>query len=397
VAGVGTAGTAVAADGHLVAKRGVQSRHSAAGHESHVHAARNGAHPFVAMASAFARALEQCADSGVASQHFTFGGRLARVRLLGAALARELVRPFAHLRTPQDGASAAALSIDLWDESVTGQPVPRPPDTDTGWMTWPAGDGRFLASADGRFVGYDTAVAVTWLDRHSGRVIGWRAAGERLSVHERTRPIPFLLPLWLQDHGLQLVHAGLVSRDSRGVLFGGTNGAGKSTCSLLCLCAGLEFLSDDHVGLQETEDGGFIGHSIYASTRLEPDHLPRFPLLAPHGIPSDNLAESKSLVQLAEVFPQRMRSAVPVRAVVLPRIVGRAGAHLSPVSRAEALRTLAPSSLLMLPFMPARRGFDTLVRLVERVPSYRLEMGSDLEAIPARVNELLDSLAVDSP
>ncbi len=74
-----------------------------------------------------------------------------------------------------------------------------------------------------------------------------------------------------------------------------------------------------------------------------------------------------------------------------------AGAHLSPVSRAEALRTLVPSSLLMLPFMPARRGFDALVCLVERVPSHRLEMGSDLETIPARVNELLDSLAVDAP
>lgn len=113
MAGAGTAGTAVAEVGHLVAKRGVQSRHSATGHESHAHAARNGAHPFVAMASAFARALEQCANSGVASQHFTFGGRLARVRLLGDALARELVRPFAHLRTAQNGASAAALSIDL--------------------------------------------------------------------------------------------------------------------------------------------------------------------------------------------------------------------------------------------------------------------------------------------
>ncbi len=41
MAGVGTAGTAV---GPLVAKRGVQSRHSADGHESHTHAARSGGH-----------------------------------------------------------------------------------------------------------------------------------------------------------------------------------------------------------------------------------------------------------------------------------------------------------------------------------------------------------------
>jgi hypothetical protein len=369
---------------------------AANGPQSFAHVALDGANPFDAVASTFARA-EEVVAARFAPQHFTFGERLARMRLLGDALGRELVRPFAHLRIAPRDTAVAALSIDLWDESVTDVPAVRPRDSDSGWTAWLAGDGRFVASADGRFVCYETGVAVTWFDRHAGRVIGWRAAGERLSLHERTRPIPFILPLCLQDRGLQLVHAGLVSRGSSGVLFGGNNGAGKSTCALQCLCAGLEFLSDDHVALQETNDGGFIGHSIYASTRLEPDHLRRFPLLVAHGIPSDDPAESKSLVQLAEVFPERMKITASVRALVLPRIIGGAGAHLSPVSRAEALRTLAPSSLLMLPFMRARRDFDTLARLVERVPSYRLEMGHDLEAIPARVNELLDSLAVEGP
>lgn len=353
--------------------------------------ARHG-HPFVAMASAFARASVRC-DSALVTRHYAFGGHGVRVRMVGEALARELVRPLAHLRVSTRRAPRATLTIDVWDGSESGEPRPRSPILEQGWMAWPAGDGRFLASGDGRFIGYDTDSAVTWLDRRTGRVVGWRADGLRLSVHERTRPIPFILPLALQDRGMQLVHAGLVSVDSRGILFGGSNGTGKSTCSLLCLCAGLEFLSDDHVGLQETDDGGFVGHSIYASTRLEPHHLPRFPLLAPHGIPSDHPAETKSLVQLAEVFPERMRSSARVSALVLPKIVGGAAARIMPVSRAEALRTLAPSSLLMLPFMPARSGFEKLVRLVETVPCYRLEMGSDLDAVPARVLELVGALA----
>ena len=37
------------------------------------------------------------------------------------------------------------------------------------------------------------------------------------------------LLLWLSDHGVQAVHAGLVARDNRGVLFGGPSGAGKSS------------------------------------------------------------------------------------------------------------------------------------------------------------------------
>ncbi|HJU65350.1 MAG TPA: hypothetical protein VJ596_06705 [Gemmatimonadaceae bacterium] len=350
------------------------------------------AHPFVAMASAFARAHERCGNAGVVTHHFLFGGRATRLRVLGDILARELVRPLAHLRAAGDDISPTTLTIDLWDGTEIGEPAPRPQVGDDGWLAWPAGDGRFLSSGDGRFICYETESAITWLDRRTGRVVGWRADGARLSVHERTRPIPFILPLALQDHGLQLIHAGLVSVDGRGVLFAGNNGAGKSTCSLLCLCAGLEFLSDDHVALQEMDDGGFVGHSIYASTRLEPHHLPRFPLLAPHGIPSDHPSETKSLVQLAEVFPAQMKRSVGIRALVLPRIVGGSGARLSTVSRAEALRTLAPSSLLMLPFMPARAGFDKLVRLVEAVPSYRLEMGLDMAVVPARVIELADSL-----
>jgi hypothetical protein len=350
------------------------------------------AHPFVAMASAFGRASERH-DLTVSTQHYTFGEHAVRVRLVGEALARELVRPLAHLRASAWCAASATLTIDVWDGRESGEPVPRSSLLDNGWMAWPAGDGRFLASGDGRFICYDTDTAVTWVDRRSGRVVGWRADGERLSVHERTRPIPFILPLTLQDRGMQLVHAGLVSVGSHGILFAGNNGAGKSTCSLLCLCAGLEYLSDDHVGLQEVDDGGFVGHSIYASSRLEPHHLARFPLLAPHGIPSDHPAENKSLVQLAEIFPRRMKRSVRVSALVLPKIVGGSSARLTPVSRAEALRTLAPSSLLMLPFMPARSGFDKLVRLVQAVPCYRLEMGSDLDAVPARVLELAGALS----
>ncbi|MGH7718290.1 MAG: hypothetical protein ACREON_05535, partial [Gemmatimonadaceae bacterium] len=147
----------------------------------------NGAHPFVAMAAAFGRALEQRGDACVES-HYAFGGRHARLRVIGHELARELVRPLAHLHIATNGTvpTPTALAIDLWDGSETGEPVPRPHGASGDWTSWPAGDGYFFASADGRFVCYDTESAVTWLDRRTARIVGWRAAGEWLSVHERT-------------------------------------------------------------------------------------------------------------------------------------------------------------------------------------------------------------------
>jgi hypothetical protein len=320
---------------------------------------------------------------------YTFAGQPVRVRTVGCVLADHLTRPFAHLRACGSATTPPALTIDVWDESETG--VARPPSMngDGAELAWPAGHGVFALSAGGRRIRYDGPDWSTWLDRDAGRMLGWRASGHTLPMHERTRPFPFLLPLWYAHQGLQVIHAGLVARGDVGVLFGGANGAGKTTSALTCLCAGFDYLSDDHVGLQELGDGTFIGHSLFGSTRLEPDHLQRFPLLLPHAHHSSDPADYKSLVLLADVAPARLKPSVPIRALALPRIVDAPVTRIRPVSKAVALRMIAPSSLLMIPIGPGKQGFDKLSRLVARVPTFWLELGRDLDEIPCRVDELI--------
>jgi hypothetical protein len=350
---------------------------------------------------AYERARAACDEAmakgiELVERDFTFAGRRVRMRVAGRELADHLMRPFAHLmRAPQGGGDRedVALSIDVWDERVVHVPYPPGDDREPHETRRATGHGVLALSAATRFVRYDCTAWVTWLDRGSRRIVGWRANADRLSMHERTRPLPFLLPVWYADQGVQIIHAGLVARDGRGVLFCGANGAGKSTSSLACLCAGLDFLSDDHVGLEAKRDGTFVGHSVFASTRLEPDHLERFPELVPHAIPSPEWYETKSLILVAEAMPERVVPSVPIRAIALPVLGEGTRSSITPIGRAAALRALAPSTLMQMPFGATADRFAELARLTAAVPAFKLELGRDVRGIAPRVHELLDGLA----
>lgn len=355
---------------------------------------------------AYERARTACDEAMAARpeqvvvRDFIFAGRRVRMRVAGRELAEHLTRPFGHLRDAQvrdargrdDGDESVALTMDVWDERAVHVPYPSADDREPNETRRPTGHGVLALSAATRYVRYDCTAWVTWLDRAARRIIGWRTSADRLSMHERTRPLPFLLPVWYADQGVQIIHAGLVARDDRGVLFCGANGAGKSTSSLACMCGGLDFLSDDHVGL-EARPNGFVGHSVFASTRLEPDHLVRFPELVPHAIPSPEWYETKSLILVAEAMPERVKPSVPIRALVLPVLGEAAQSRVSPIGRAAALRALAPSTLMQMPFGATADRFTELARLTAEVPAFRLDLGRDVRGIAPRIHELIDTLA----
>jgi hypothetical protein len=61
---------------------------------------------------------------------------------------------------------------------------------------------------------------------------------------------------------------------------------------------------------------------------------------------------------------------------------------LRPTSKIDALLALAPSTLLMMP-LPEVAQFEMLARLVQSVPTYRLDLGTDLETIPRAIEPIL--------
>jgi hypothetical protein len=230
---------------------------------------------------------------------------------------------------------------------------------------------------------------VTWLDRRTAHLIGWFDDGQRLSLYQRSRPLEVPLALWAHDRGVQAVHAAAVARNGHGVLIPGKSGSGKSTVALACLDAGYHFLGDDWVGVDAAPDGAFTAHALYASALLDPAHAMRFPHLQRYAIPFSGSGRPKSLLLLGPLFPARLGRSATLRALALPRIVERATVGCRPASKADALRILAPSSILTLRPRSGREGLDRIARLVDRLPAYWLEIDGDLDEIPRRMDEIL--------
>ena len=307
-----------------------------------------------------------------------------RVDLLtaGRALGEAVRRPLAHLVTPAPGDGAAALTIRLWDEAATG--VARPFSLLAGVLgeAQPFGRGAVTVSRDERFLGVQTVGMAAVLDREAGTITGWVASPGALSLYERGKPLQPLLFAWYADRDVLPVHAALVARGGRGVLLGGAGGSGKTTAALACLDAGWAFLGDDYVGLPPIEGTSPVGHSVYSSAWLDSAHASRFPSLAADLERSDRPDEEKWLVLLDRHAGAAFAPSASLAAIVLPRVVPGLLPRLVPARAADAVRRLAPSSLLQLPFLPARRCLERIAEVAEALPAFTLDVAGPPAGLP---------------
>jgi hypothetical protein len=313
-----------------------------------------------------------------------FAGETVALRIVGKQLAEHVLLPFSHLKT-SPGAQTPVLTIGLWDEAKGRSPRSVPPREELKWTE------TTVTSPDGQFIGQRLPHTFSCLDRLSGRILATIAWSDRIFIYERAKPLARLLLDWHNSRDVPIVHSGLVGYRGQGVLFVGQSGSGKSTSSLACVCGGLEYLSEDYVGLQRMQDGSFVGHSLYSSVFLETPHLSRFPDLTSYAIRGEGPEDTKSAILLSQLFPERLQRSIPIR--VLAIVCVRRGASTTavrPASRGEALLSIGPSSLLQLPNRSlGARGLQVLAELVEQVPCYRLDVGADLASLAGRVQELL--------
>ena len=274
------------------------------------------------------------------------------------------------------------LTIDLWDASATDQAMPV--------LT---GDVVLKGSADGRYVGDDRAHSRQWLDFETSHIVGVVESTNQLQIDELARPCQKLLSAWLMERGVQFIHSGMVAYEGCGALFVGRGGSGKSTCSVACLQAGLDYLGDDFIGLA-TNARSPVAEGLFASALLGRDHLQRFPSLAGLDTPTGNPADVKTALFLDNLSGSRFLSKSPISAIVLPRVIGTGPTFLEPASKGKALLALAPSSVMYLP-RPEKQALDPLSELVSAVPSFWLNLGAQVQEIPERVREMLASLRIE--
>lgn len=342
------------------------------------------------MCQAFADAASR-ERGGVPTFPFALSGLPAALRIAGSTLRGRVERPLRHLRLAEQS-SAPALRIDLWDETETGIVC-------EGCAVDPALEtsGVWQCSPDGRFLVHQRPTAMEIYDRHESRIVGWSTGPIHVSHHERGRPLLRLLMQWHRDHGRLVVHGGLVADSGFGVLLVGKGGSGKSTTALLSTLDGLTFLSEDFLTIGRDPDGSYQGYGLYASAKLHPGHLVRFPRLGAVALRPEHGQDDKSLLFLEDLPGVQLARQVRIGAVVAPRVVDRAETLFHRITRGAALMDLAPSTLLLLNSqgLGLRRGevlarnLEEFASLLDTCPSYRLELGHDFEGVAPALRRLI--------
>jgi hypothetical protein len=335
------------------------------------------------------------ASSGGLDCDLRFADRRIRLRFAGSELADALLpalRP--RLVDPDpDSTTQPHATIELWQErSVVGCALALP---------WRESDlaarGLLRGPGDADVVAVHEAGsgAVTLIDRRA-RVLLHRVPDSfELPWWERAAPLRPALFWALSEPGRHLVHAGAVGDDRRGgILLAGAGGSGKTTVALAALAAGMRYVADDYLLLHTRPEP--VAWNLFATAKLDAGHLARIPRFAPAiSISADPVADEKSVLDIADLLPDALAPSLPIRAIVVPRIRG-GRTVLRRASAGEALLALAPSTAFQMPFDDGA-VVASLAEVARGVPAFGLDVGDDIDELANAIDDVLDSLATESP
>ena len=332
------------------------------------------------------RAAMARAEAGgeVTVRHLRIGGRAVVLRAVGE-VADALRAPLAHLEVEPPG-TTPLLTIHAW--AAPGAD----PLVDLDRRAFPTTDQlRFAALGDesclmvwpeeGLVQGFRRGTAPGGGDE----AFWWVPGLDRLPIFELAMPFRPIAHWWSESIGLQMVHAAAVGTEEHGaVLLGGVSGSGKSTTSLWALTSEtLRFLGDDYVLVDPDAPEVF---SLYTTAKIhEPDQA-RVPHVQAELVGRPE--EDKLVAFLHGPYRDRIVERLPVTALLLPR-VGGDGPRFTAVGAGEALRRLAPSTVLQFQGSEPGRALAAVRRLVQSVPAFDLALGDDPAATPAAIEAFL--------
>jgi len=324
-----------------------------------------------------AAAFERAANGDCDVRSLSLAGRIVRVVSVGADLADGYLAALAHLEVPAASSDTADLTVHLWERSTSGVAPPPPP--------W--GPEDFLAG--GRIRGHvGERIRVTYAGwartltvYDTGTAHAFVHIADRRDVPHWVFRAPFrnVLTWWASERGLAFLHAAAVADERNAVVLAGPSGSGKSTTALACLANGLRLLGDDACII----DGSGVPtvFPVYGFAKLERDALGRIPEL-------ETLVVDPSADQLLVKPPAVPLSGIPLRSVLLPRIVDRAETSLSRVSARDAWHTLVHAGL-MEGEGSGGTTLPALTRLAQSTPCRQIELGSCRAGVVAAVRRAL--------
>jgi hypothetical protein len=325
---------------------------------------------------AFRRAEK--AANGPIVRFYSIGGRTIGLHFAGPALIPVVTPALEHLAAEPD--PDPALTVCLWDSMSTRTKIPTPPWSAEDYIT--RGEIRGYDDERFRMAFHLGSYILSMLDAEEKLAIYWTSDASSVPYYETGAPLRTILHWFARSYGCQIVHSAAVGTSFGGVLLTGRGGSGKSTTSLACLSSELLYAGDDYV-LLAGKSTPYV-YSLYNSAKVDVDSIDRLPHLLAKVSNAERIPKEKALLFLKDHYPHKLTKGFPVRAILIPRITGRPESRFKKASPSESLRALAPSTIFQLPGARDETLLD-LVSFVKKVPSYTLELGTEL----SQINEMI--------
>lgn len=226
-----------------------------------------------------------------------------------------------------------------------------------------ASRGRIASLCDELSLAVASPHGMCLADRRQRRALVYYERPETVPTWDRCAPLRVALGFLGPVHGVHLLHGAVVTRGASGLLLVGPGGSGKTSSSLACLREGssLGFLAEDYTAVEESS---LRALPLYRSFKVGCQGLQRMPWL--EGYHRLGEQDGKGCFLLPS---ERLSGAVALSGVVWPDLEGPP--TVLPIGKAEALKRLAPSSLMQNPNAGAG-DFRALASLCRRLPSYRM-------------------------
>jgi hypothetical protein len=331
-----------------------------------------------------AAAAEARSNAGHADLHLQFGDHAVRIRVAPESM-RSLLQPLAGLTVSGE----SGRTIELWDVPACGVRPPSLPEE--GRLAGPMGAIPWLGSAETAGAWQEPGrMLVAWNGR-AGTVSGCIGQPALLPSWQRAEPLRAPLNWALRGPRRALAHAAAVGHRERntGLLIAGPGGSGKSTTALSWLLAGGDFAGDNYVLVDLDPPNGPTAAPIYASAKADAHAMSMHPELAPVAHAGDDTLHGKSVLDVRDLRPDQPAGPIRVRAIVISRVSGGTKAAVRRISRASALKSLAPSSLLQLP--GEAEGFAVLASLVRDLPCFEIDLARDSDANVDALDKILSA------
>lgn len=321
---------------------------------------------------------------GLVERSYLIGGQQFRLRLAGSALIPQLTPALDHLAVAaspgRDG-----LTIYVWDSVSTGVPF----QIDSWSALRPGLSGHLSAYSDDRFTAaiQPDAGLLTLLDRTTNTGLYW-AQHIDLPVFEQSAPFKLILHWWLRDRGYVMIHAAAVGTADGAALLIGQTGSGKSTAALTCLAAGMQYLADDRCLI--TTGASPRVYALYNSGKVAPAQARRLAKLTAAFQPSSTARAEKAVLFAHHWFPEQVSPCLPIKVILLAQLAHAPATRLEAIRPMTALQTLAASTMIYAPGW-SQVDLEVMADLVQQIPCYRLQLGSDQERIPEVIAGVLQA------